>query len=63
MPGWGGLGSCRHHNQQHQHNQQHRRDTKLQAHYRSGRSRDWLKSKNPASAAVRREVTEDWGKR
>jgi ATP-dependent DNA ligase len=33
------------------------------SHYRSGRSRDWLKSKNPASAAVRREATEDWGKR
>jgi bifunctional non-homologous end joining protein LigD len=28
--------------------------------YRSGRSPDWLKSKNPASAAVRREVEEDW---
>jgi len=33
------------------------------SHYRSGRSRDWLKSKNPASAAVRREATEDWGRR
>jgi bifunctional non-homologous end joining protein LigD len=31
--------------------------------YRSGRSRDWLKSKNPASEAVRREAEEDWGKR
>jgi bifunctional non-homologous end joining protein LigD len=30
--------------------------------YRSGRSPDWLKSKNPASEAVRREVEEDWGK-
>ena len=29
--------------------------------YRSGRSRDWLKSKNPASAAVMREAEEDWG--
>ena len=29
--------------------------------YRSGRSRDWLKSKNPASAAVKREAEEDWG--
>ena len=28
--------------------------------YRSGRSRDWLKSKNPASAAVKREAEEDW---
>jgi len=30
--------------------------------YRSGRSPDWLKSKNPACEAVRREVEEDWGK-
>jgi bifunctional non-homologous end joining protein LigD len=30
--------------------------------YRSGRSPDWLKSKNPASAAVRREAEEDWHK-
>ena len=29
--------------------------------YRSGRSPDWLKSKNPTCAAVRREVEEDWG--
>ena len=29
--------------------------------YRSGRSRDWLKSTNPASAAVMREAEEDWG--
>ena len=29
--------------------------------YRSGRSRDWLKSKNPASAAVIGEAEEDWG--
>ena len=29
--------------------------------YRSGRSRDWLKSKIPASAAVMREAEEDWG--
>jgi bifunctional non-homologous end joining protein LigD len=28
--------------------------------YRSGQSRDWLKSKNPASPAVRRETEEDW---
>jgi hypothetical protein len=27
---------------------------------RSGRSPDWLKSKNPGSAAVQRELTEDW---
>jgi ATP-dependent DNA ligase len=30
--------------------------------YRSGRSRDWLKSKNPACEAVRREAEEDWGR-
>jgi hypothetical protein len=28
----------------------------------SGRSPDWLKSKNPACAAVKREAEEDWGK-
>jgi hypothetical protein len=27
-----------------------------------GRAPDWLKSKNPACAAVKREVEEDWGK-
>jgi bifunctional non-homologous end joining protein LigD len=31
--------------------------------YRSGRSPDWLKMKNPACAAVRREEEEDWGRR
>jgi bifunctional non-homologous end joining protein LigD len=30
--------------------------------YRSGRSPDWLKFKNPASEAVRREAEEDWGR-
>jgi bifunctional non-homologous end joining protein LigD len=30
------------------------------SHYRSGRSPDWLKMKNPACAAVRREMEEDW---
>jgi ATP-dependent DNA ligase len=30
--------------------------------YRSGRSDDWLKSKNPASPAVKREAEEDWGR-
>jgi bifunctional non-homologous end joining protein LigD len=30
--------------------------------YRSGRSPDWIKSKNPSAAAVRREVEEDWGR-
>ena len=28
--------------------------------YRSGRSPDWLKMKNPACEAVRREAEEDW---
>jgi bifunctional non-homologous end joining protein LigD len=30
--------------------------------YRPGRSRDWIKSKNPNAPAVKREVEEDWGK-
>jgi hypothetical protein len=30
--------------------------------YRSGCSPDWLKSKNPACAAVKREEEENWGK-
>jgi len=30
--------------------------------YRSGRSPDWLKSKNPACEAVKREEEEDWGR-
>jgi bifunctional non-homologous end joining protein LigD len=30
--------------------------------YRSGRSPDWIKSKNPASPAVKREAEEDWGR-
>jgi bifunctional non-homologous end joining protein LigD len=30
--------------------------------YRSGRSPDWLKIKNPAALAVKREAEEDWGK-
>jgi bifunctional non-homologous end joining protein LigD len=31
--------------------------------YRGGRSPDWLKMKNPAAPAVRREAEEDWGKK
>ena len=31
--------------------------------YRSGRSKDWLKFKNPAAPAVKREAEEEWGKR
>jgi hypothetical protein len=30
--------------------------------YRSGRSPHWLKMKNPACAAVKREAEEDWGR-
>jgi bifunctional non-homologous end joining protein LigD len=30
--------------------------------YRSGRSKDWLKFKNPAAPAVKREAEEDWGR-
>jgi bifunctional non-homologous end joining protein LigD len=30
--------------------------------YRSGRSPDWIKSKNPNALAVRREAEEDWGR-
>jgi bifunctional non-homologous end joining protein LigD len=30
--------------------------------YRSGRSPDWMKSKNPDAPAVMREVEEDWGR-
>ena len=29
--------------------------------YRSGRSPDWIKSKNPDCTAVKREAEEDWG--
>jgi ATP-dependent DNA ligase len=31
--------------------------------YRSGRSKDWLKFKNPAAPAVKREAEEDWNRR
>src|SRR5882757_6115473 len=31
--------------------------------YRSGRSPDWLKMKNPEASAVKRETEQDWGKR
>jgi ATP-dependent DNA ligase len=34
--------------------------SKRKVRYRSGRSPDWIKSKNPACEAVRRE--EDWGR-
>jgi ATP-dependent DNA ligase len=31
--------------------------------YRSGRSPDWLKMKNAAAPAVKREEGEEWGER
>jgi hypothetical protein len=31
--------------------------------YVSGRTRHWLKFKNPAAPAVQREAEEEWGKR
>ena len=36
---------------------------RLGSRYRSGRSSDWLKFKNPAAPAVRREAEESWGRR
>jgi bifunctional non-homologous end joining protein LigD len=36
---------------------------RLGSRYRSGRSPDWLKFKNPDAPAVKREAEEDWGKR
>ena len=33
---------------------------RLGSRYRSGRSKDWLKFKNPNAPAVRREAEEDW---
>jgi ATP-dependent DNA ligase len=35
---------------------------RLGSRYRSGRSLDWLKFKNPDARAVRREAEEEWGK-
>ena len=35
---------------------------RLGSRYRSGRSPDWLKLKNPAAPAVWREAEEDWGR-
>jgi bifunctional non-homologous end joining protein LigD len=34
----------------------------LGSRYRSGRIRDWIKSKNPAAAALKREAEEEWGR-
>jgi bifunctional non-homologous end joining protein LigD len=33
---------------------------RLGSRYVSGRSRDWIKTKNPNAPAVRREAEEDW---
>jgi hypothetical protein len=38
-----------------------RTKTEFQLPYRSGRSRHWIKSKNPNAPAVTREAEEDWG--
>ena len=35
---------------------------RLGSRYRCGRSADWLKLKNPAAPAVRREAEEDWAR-
>ena len=35
---------------------------RLGSRYRSGRSPDWLKFKNPDAPAVKREAEEDWAK-
>ena len=35
---------------------------RLGSRYRSGRSPDWRKFKNPQAPAVRREAEEDWGR-
>jgi ATP-dependent DNA ligase len=34
---------------------------RLGSRYRSGRTTDWLKFKNPEAPAVKREAEEDWG--
>ena len=35
---------------------------RLGSRYRSGRSTDWLKFKNPEALAVKREAEQDWGR-
>jgi hypothetical protein len=39
----------------------HRLEAQNVASYRSGRSPEWLKMKNPSCEAVRREAEEEWG--
>jgi bifunctional non-homologous end joining protein LigD len=34
---------------------------RLGSRYRSGRSQRWIKNKNPAAPAVKREAEENWG--
>jgi ATP-dependent DNA ligase len=36
---------------------------RLGSRYTSGRTRDWLKFKNPAAPAVKREAEEEWGRK
>jgi hypothetical protein len=38
------------------------RNARLGSPYISGRTRQWLKFKNPAAPAVKREAEEDWGR-
>jgi ATP-dependent DNA ligase len=38
-------------------------DQRKDSPYRSGRSPDWLKMKNPDAPAMTREAEEDWSKR
>jgi bifunctional non-homologous end joining protein LigD len=35
---------------------------RLGSRYRSGRTKDWLKFKNPDAPAVKREAEEEWGR-
>ena len=35
---------------------------RLGSRYRSGRTSDWLKFKNPEAPAVKREAEEEWGR-
>jgi ATP-dependent DNA ligase len=35
---------------------------RLGSRYVSGRTRDWLKMKNPEAPAVKREAEEEWGR-
>jgi hypothetical protein len=43
-------------------NDQPRYQTRLGSPYRSGRCKGWLKFKNPAAPAVKREAEEEWGR-